>query len=447
MPPAVAVASAPARGGGRSSLNSTQQQQPQQQQHASNSSSQTQRVRGQLTRNTTPSYYSLEKPFISDTTGPIHVSLRGSRPVVYPRSAVVSVGTASNPNHRETGEHVFRHAPTVTRKEWMGGDRTDVMQSHTKVSFTHHSPSSIKSVAEGTKAGKGGRLERAKKDSEAWKPKPEDLHVGLTPLQQLAAARGADLLAVAEALQKKSAQRQAEADAIFERSAKARYERAAQEYTKPIESLTSPFFLQPTGHVTKERKSAEAVREKLHHPNTPASVAYSSAGHLAGLSSLRYKSWDGDNKLKLVARAAAREKDNFSATFERVLSDDSESKMADCRSTTKDALEAGRSTQGVEGGFVPHFLAKVHPSLHGNNRRAVYNNGNTFFDAITPTSKFKQQKFIPRAYGTSDGRLIEPTTSGASSAPAEASAAAPVAAAPVAASSSAGEGGSGFVGM
>jgi len=138
----------------------------------------------------------------------------------------------------------------------------------------------------------------------------------------------------------------------------------------------------------------------------------------AGLSSTRVRDWAADTSLKLVSRnARAVERDSFANTFGRVMTTDTASSAGSnggattMVSTTKEALEAGRKQPaGGNGGggdnFAPHFLRKLDPSLHHNVRRAIFANGNEFVDGVGAgvagagvSSKFRQDKFVPRAYG------------------------------------------------
>lgn len=354
-------------------------------------------------KNTIPSHYSQEVPYVSDSTGPLHMSLRGSRPITFPKSGTNMPPTTSpsNPNSRPTQPHVFTHQTTRTPKEWIG-DRRDTMRSTTRVSFA---PKDSRSSRQVKPAGTGDNWSRALSSSGDWAPRTGDLATSLTPLEALAAARGADLLAAAQSLQRKAEAEQAAADQLFQRSCAARYERAVRQQSGGHDrSNTSMFFLDGDEATRLTPNTAKTISEKVRGFNTAASQSRVGADSLAGLGSRRYRSWDADSSLRLVNPSKQRLSENaYERTFERVLSNDSTSAtMRTAESTTSSTLRRG--LQVSEGSsslnFVPHFLGKVDPSLHTNVRRNIFMNGNEFYDPITSSSKFKAHKFQPRAYNT-----------------------------------------------
>jgi len=121
----------------------------------------------------------------------------------------------------------------------------------------------------------------------------------------------------------------------------------------------------------------------------------------------RIRDWASDPTLRLVARAdAGRAHDDYGNTFARIVSDDpTRGGARNTLSTTAESIRAGRAPSAHGAGesgkaFVPHFLAKVHPSLHNNVRRNVFTNGNDFIDPLGSSSKFQTARFVPRAYNS-----------------------------------------------
>ena len=425
-----AAAAAPARSAGSTQRLSTASAPP-----APKGSVVASKLRG-VAPGRTPSHYALEQPYVSDTTGPGHHSLRGSRPIKAPatfasvryaseeKEGGATVVHASDPSTRDANPvHTFIHTDVAPPPAWTGGSRAEVMRSATHVAYPTKDARSTQSLAG---AGKGGRIAAAQEASSSWVPRPADVVTDPTPLQNLAAARQMDLLQAARTLQAKSAAAQASADRLFEASAHSRYiaNRAVQS-AAPSAPLTSPFFLGAdgsSGAIARDRPppqaragGAQTQREKRNRvggnaapPARPLSAASlslrSSDAPTAGFNTKQTRDWSSDSSVRLVARGAGRTSDEFAATYSRVMGNDgrdgtSTAKgMAGASSATRDAMEAGRAGSAAgERSFTPVFLRKVHPSLHDNLQRAIFNNGAQFVDGIGTNGR-NCAKFIPRAH-------------------------------------------------
>ena len=264
-----------------------------------------------------------------------------------------------------------------------------------------------------TSAGVGGNWDVAYEASGKWVPRSTDLPTSLTPLEGLKHRRRSDALNHADSVEQKVMKQQQAADEMFQQSCRARYERAVRSQLAHVRTSTSTFFLNDEARAglaaelsanSTSPSNARPIHDKVRvYQNSAASKH---ANSLAGLSSRRYRSWDADTSLRLVAPSKQREQENqYARTFERVMSNDaSTASMKEAKSSTAVALEQGaQKVSAREKGpdeFVPHFLSKAHESLHNNIRRNIFQNGNTFIDPITPSSKFKMATFQPRAYNT-----------------------------------------------
>jgi len=425
-------------------------------------------------RNKEPSYLSRETPYISDTTGPIHHSLRGSRPVLCPiPMSELSQGQsgeeskeqpqmhASNPSMRPTGPLEIKHEyPSQQAAHAWAGERKDVMRTQTQSTFTSPDRTSLKTVASQPAAGSGGRLDASRKASQAHWPTAahqaamESLYATPSPTQSLHASRAQAARQAAETLAAKERASLEAASRLFATSAEVRHrqneERMREEF-RPA-SNTNPFFL-GQGQSPKSKELVQRRMEARTVVGRSAAAALSPSNAsgssrrtqsdvpIAGYPTSKMKKWENDPSMRLVARdEASRSSDRFTETFHRVFSAETQLDATAFTSSMKESLEQGLKGKG--GGdqqeFVPHFLKKVHPSLHDNVQRNIFNNGNDLIDPITSTSKFRRAKFEPRCtYDPTPSPSSSSSSSSSSSQSASASASAAAASTPSASTSSA----------
>jgi hypothetical protein len=341
----------------------------------------------------------------------------------------------SNPNVRAAAPLKFAHQDTGRPVADWKKERPALMQTSTQMHYSAATVTkdAVSAALAAPVAGAGGRLAAAAADSKAWtKPQDSLSSAVLSPSQLLARQRQTDMLQAARNLQAKAAAAQQAANALFEASARERYEvaRAERKQIAP-EIVSSPFFrgepgasqlLSPGGEGGRahtQRLERLAARRGPGRPFSASLAPNAPEVPLAGLSSKRVRDWVSDNTVHLVSRSAlAEERNKFENTFGRVMATDlaprGQSTMKQATSATADALAQGiarsSSASSASASFTPHFLRKVDPSLHHNVRRAIFANGNEFVSSVTGSSKFPRDKFVPRAYG-GKGKYEPPSSS------------------------------------